>query len=408
MPWQRQLFRSSKIERALNISHLRDIARRYVPHFAFEYVEGGAEDELTLRRNREAFESYRFVPNTLVDTTQRNHRTTLFGSEIKAPLIIAPTGMNGILRYQGDLALARAAASAGIPFTLSTVSTTKLETIAEKVGGRLWMQVYVMRDRSISENIIRRAHAAGYQALVFTTDANTFGHREWDRRNYLRPGRLTTHAMLDMLRHPSWLSEVILRHGIPEFVNFAPYLPPGAASAIGGSTIIPTLFTPSITWDDIQWLRGIWDRKLLIKGVLSVPDAERAASLGCDGIVLTNHGGRQLDSCVAPIEMVEEIAAAVGEKMTVIVDSGFRRGADVVKALALGADAVMLGRATLYGLAAGGERGVSRALEILTAEIDRVLGQLGVNSVADLGPHLLHLAPGETDKCESRNRGVHS
>jgi (S)-mandelate dehydrogenase len=241
----------------------------------------------------------------------------------------------------------------------------------------------------VAESIVKRAQAAGFEALVFTTDANVFGHREWDRRNYVRPGRLKLRTMLDILRHPGWLRTVLLRNGIPELRNLADFLPKGGASAVGGSTIIPTLFGPNITWQDIDWLRGIWNGKLLIKGVLSVSDAERAVSVGCDGIVLTNHGGRQLDYCVAPFEVLPDIAAAVGKKMTIIVDSGFRRGTDIVKALALGAHAIMLGRATLYGLAAGGEAGVSRALEILTIEIDRVLGQLGINSVADLGPHLL-------------------
>jgi len=400
MPWQRRPFTSSRIERALNIGHLREIARRRVPHFAFEYVEGGAEDEVSLKGNRSAFEAYRFVPNTLVDTMNRHQRTELFGREISTPLVIAPTGMNGILRYQGDLLLARAAARARIPFCLSTVSTMRLETVAEQAGGRLWMQLYVMRDRKMAEAIVRRAHAAGYEALVFTTDANVFGYREWDRRNYVAPGKPTFRNLLDMLRHPSWLTEVVLRHGMPAFVNFAPFLPPEQASAIGGSTIIPNMFGPSITWDDIHWLRSIWDRKLLIKGVLSVPDAERAASLGCDGVVLTNHGGRQLDCCVAPIDMVPDVARAVGGKMTIIVDSGFRRGNDVVKALALGADAVMLGRATLYGLAAAGEQGVTRALEILTGEIDRTLGHLGVNSVKELGPHLLRTVAPPTREVE--------
>jgi (S)-mandelate dehydrogenase len=389
MPWRRRPFRDTSLSRALNIGHLREIASRSVPNFVFEYVEGGSEDEATLRCNRSAFESYRFVPHTLVDTTARHHRTQLFGSEIKAPLVIAPTGMNGILRKDGDLHLARAAAAAGIPFCLSTVSTVKLERIASEAGGRLWMQLYVMKNRKVAENIVSRAHAAGYEALVFTTDANVFGYREWDRRNYLRPGRPTFRNALDMFRHPRWLRDVLLSSGIPRFVNFAEFLPPGGASAIGGSTIIPTLFSPNITWDDIAWLRGMWDRKLLIKGVLSVADAERAASLGCDGVILTNHGGRQLDSCVAPFEMVPEIVAAVGDRMTIIADSGFRRGSDVVKAVALGADAVMIGRATLYGLAAGGEPGVRRALEILIGEIDRVLGQLGIRSLDELGPHLL-------------------
>jgi (S)-mandelate dehydrogenase len=389
MPWRRRPFTEKSVSRALNISHLRDIASRSLPHFIFEYVEGGAEDEASLRHNRAAFESYRLIPSTLVDTTARHHRTTLFGTEIKAPMIVAPTGMNGILRRDGDIMLAKAAAAAGIPFCMSTVSTVPIERLAKEAGGRLWMQLYVMKNRKVAESIIGRAKAAGFEALVFTTDANVFGYREWDRRNYLRPGRPTFRNALGMLRHPGWLSDVILSHGMPEFVNFADFLPPGAASAIGGSTVIPTLFQPDITWDDIAWLRNHWDRKLLIKGVLSVPDAERAASLGCDGIILTNHGGRQLDYCVAPFEMVPDISAAVGNRMTVIVDSGFRRGTDVIKALALGADAVMIGRATLYGLIAGGELGVRRAIEILTMEIDRNLGQLGVRSIDELGPHML-------------------
>jgi len=389
MPWQRRQFSGRDISRALNIADLREIARRRMPHLVFEYVEGGAEDEATLRCNRSAFASLSFVPRTLVDTTARHHSIELFGRPAAAPLVIGPTGMNGIIDPNGDLALARAAASAGIPFTLSTVSTTRLEDVAASAGGRLWMQLYVMRDRAVAEDLMRRADAAGFEALVFTTDANVFGSREWDRRSYRAPGSPTLRAMLDMLRHPRWMRDVLIRSGMPRFRNFEAFLPPGAATAIGGSTIIPKLFAPSITWDDIGWIRRHWPRKLIIKGVLSVADACRAADLGCDGIVLTNHGGRQLDSCVAPIQVLPEIADAVGKRMTLIVDSGFRRGTDIAKALALGADTVMIGRATLYGLAAAGEPGVRRALEILEVEIDRVLGHLGCRSVAELGPELL-------------------
>jgi (S)-mandelate dehydrogenase len=246
-----------------------------------------------------------------------------------------------------------------------------------------------MKDRAIDEDIMKRAADAGYEALVFTTDANVFGRREWDTRSYREPGKPTLRTALDTLRHPRWLMEVLVREGIPRFRNLESFLPPGAASAVGGSTIIPKLFAPAITWDDIAWIRHHWPRKLLIKGVLSVADAERAAALGCDGIVLTNHGGRQLDSCVAPIDVLPEVAAAVGKRLTIIVDSGFRRGTDIVKGLALGANAVMIGRPALYGLAAAGERGVQRALEILTTEIDRVLGQLGCCCVSELGPHLV-------------------
>ena len=389
MPWQRRPFAGRDLTRVINVADLREIARRRLPHFVFEYVEGGSEDENTLRCNRRAFEELSFIPQTLVDTTARHHRIELFGRACAAPLIVAPTGMNGMIHPQGDIALARAAAHLGIPFCLSTVATTRLEDVAATAGGRLWMQLYVMRDRAVAEDIMRRADAAGFEALVFTTDANVFGSREWDRRSYRAPGKPTLRATLDMLRHPRWIRDVLLKEGMPRFRNFEAFLPPGGATAVGGSTIIPRLFAPSITWDDIAWIRRHWQRKLIIKGVLSVSDAERAANLGCDGIVLTNHGGRQLDSCVAPIQVLPQIVEAVGQRMTIIVDSGFRRGTDIVKALASGADAVMIGRATLYGLAAAGERGVGLALDILVGEIDRVLGQLGTCSVAELGPHLL-------------------
>ena len=392
MAWRRRRYSGSDIARALDIEDLRQLAQRRVPNFVFEYVEGGAEDEATLRHNRSALGALRFVPQTLVDTSDRHQRVTLFGRECAAPLILAPTGANGVLHPRGDEALARAAASLGIPFCLSTVSTMRLEEVAAKAGGRLWMQLYVMRERRSAEDIAARAGAAGYEALVFTTDANVFGHREWDRRNYRLPGKPTWRNLIDAARHPRWVRDVIVRNGMPRFENIAAYLPPGGATAVGGSTIIPKLFEACIKWEDIAWLRSIWRGKLVLKGVLSVADAERAAALGCDAIVLTNHGGRQLDYCVSPVEVLPEIVAAVGQRMTIIADSGFRRGSDVIKALALGANAVMIGRATLYGLAAAGEPGARRALEILTSEIDRTLGHLGCRSVDDLKPHLVRTA----------------
>jgi len=389
MPWKRRPFDGGDLSRALNIADLRAVAQRRVPHFVFEYVEGGAEDEASLRCNRTSFEALRLVPQTLVDTSSRHLRTEILGRPAAAPLIIGPTGLNGMLHADGDIGLAKAAAHLGIPFTLSTMSTTRLEDVAKQAGGRLWMQLYVMKNRAVAEDIMTRAAAAGYEALVFTTDANVFGSREWDRRSYLAPGKPTLRARLDALRHPGWLRSVLIAKGIPRFRNIEGFLPPRASSAVGGSTIIPKLFEATITWDDITWIRRFWPRKLLIKGVLSVADAERAAALGCDGIILTNHGGRQLDSCVAPVDVLPEIAAAVGQRLSIIIDGGFRRGTDVIKALSLGAQAAMTGRATLYGLAANGERGVERALEILTTEMDRAMGQLGINSVADLGAHVV-------------------
>ncbi|MGH8304599.1 MAG: alpha-hydroxy acid oxidase, partial [Steroidobacteraceae bacterium] len=332
MPWKRRPFTGSDLSRALDIADLRELARRRLPGFAFEYVEGGAEDESTLRGNRAAFERLRLLPDTLVDTSARHLHTTILGSAAGAPLVIAPTGLNNLLHPLGDLALARAAAKRGIPYTLSSLSTTRLEDVATRAGGRLWMQLYVLRERAIARDLMQRAAAAGYEALVFTTDANVFGNREWDQRSYRTPGRPTVRTLLDALRHPRWIYQVLLRNGVPRFRNVESFLPPGAGSAVGGSTIIPKLFDATITWDDIAWIRKFWRGKLLIKGVLSAADAERAASLGCDGIVVSNHGGRQLDYCVAPIDVLAEISAAVGNRLPILVDGGFRRGTDIVKA----------------------------------------------------------------------------
>lgn len=386
MPWKRHPFTGGSLALARNIADLRELARRRVPGLAFEYVEGGAEDESTLRANRAVFEQLRLLPQTLIDTSRRQLRSTILGAPAEAPLIIAPTGLNNMLHPEGDLALARAAARRGIPFTLSSLSTTRLEEVATRAGGRLWMQLYVLKDRAIARDIMQRAAAAGYEALVFTTDCNIFGSREWDQRNFSVPGRPTVRAALDTLWHPRWLYNMLVRFGVPRFRNIESFLPPGKASAVGGSTVLPGLFEATISWEDIGWIRQFWRGKLLIKGVLTASDAERALALGCDGIVLSNHGGRALDYCVTAIEVLPEVVAAVRGRLPIVIDGGFRRGTDIIKALALGAEAVMLGRATLYGLAAGGEPGVARALEMLYTETDRALGMLGCNSVSELGP----------------------
>jgi (S)-mandelate dehydrogenase len=389
MALTRKHYAGRDFRRALSIEELRAIARRRVPHFAFEYVECGAEDELTLRWNRAAFESIRFVPGTLVDTTGRHTRTRIFDGESSAPLIVAPTAMNGMLCRRGDVALAQAAAAAGIPFCLSTFSNIRLEDLAAEVRGRLWMQLYLLGDRAIARDIVARAEHAGYEALVLTTDANVFGLREWDRRNYRAPGHPTLRNLLDVARHPRWLADIVIPGGFPRFENVLDFLPREARSARAGVAHLPRLLVPDVTWADVEWLRRAWPRKLLVKGILGADDARRAAELGCDGIVLSNHGGRQLDGCISPLEALPGITAAVGDRCVVIVDSGFRRGSDVVKAIALGAQSVMIGAAALYGLAAGGQAGARHAIDVLSSEIDRVLGQLGCNSLHELGPHLL-------------------
>ena len=365
------------------------MAKKRLPWFAFEFLEGGAEDEVTLAWNRVIFRTMRFIPRTLRPTAARHTRIRLFGRDASSPLIIAPTGHNGLIRHRGDVCLARAAAALDIPFTLSTLSNTRIEELRAQCSGRLWMQLYIFEDRELTLDIVRRAERAGYEALVITTDANVYGWREWDQRNFRAPGRLTLRCLAESLRHPRWLFDVLVPHGVPRLENVIDFFPPDARDTRGAVTHIPQLFGPTISWNHVAELRELWPRTLIVKGILDVGDARRAAEFGCDGIVVTNHGARHLDSSVSPMEVLPAIAEAVGDRLTIIVDSGFRRGSDVVKAIALGADAVMIGRAAIYGLAAGGEAGVRHAIGLLNSEIHRVLGQIGCNSLSEVGPEYL-------------------
>jgi (S)-mandelate dehydrogenase len=380
---KRRLYRGRDLRRAQNIAELQAMAAARVPNFCLEYLEGGADDELSLRRNRDSYDAIGFLPRTLVDVSSRDLSCTLFGTRIEMPTIIAPTGFNGLLSHAGDLMLAEAARDAGIPMCQSMVSTVSLEQIAA-TGVRHWMQIYPFKDRSNFAGVVRRAEHAGSEAIVLTTDVALFGNREWDRRNYRAPMKLTFANLIDVAMRPRWMWDVLVPHGMPRFRNLGDFLPPGRDSARNAATFLTDQMDPSLNWADVQWLRDLWPRKLIVKGILSAADALRAQSLGVDGLVVTNHGGRQLDGCPAPIEVLPEIRAAVGPEMTLIVDSGLRRGSDFVKARALGADAAMSGRATLYGLAAGGKPGAARALEILRTEIDRTLGLLGCPVLTEL------------------------
>jgi len=393
---ERKYYAGRDIGRALSIADLRVMAKKRLPGFAFEFLEGGAEDEVTLAWNRVIFRTMRFIPRTLRRTDARHTRIPLFDREASSPLIIAPTGYNGLMRHRGDVCLAQAAAALDIPFTLSTLSNIRLEDLRAACSGRLWMQLYIFNDRELTLDIVRRAERAGYEALVLTTDANVYGWREWDQRNFRAPGRLTLRCLADLLRHPRWLFDVLVPHGVPLLENVIDFFPADARDSRGAVTHIPKLLAPTITWNQLAQLRDLWPRKLIVKGILDVGDARRAAELGCDGIVVTNHGARHLDSSVSPMEVLPAIAEAVGDRLTIIVDSGFRRGSDVVKAIALGADAVMIGRAALYGLAAGGEAGVRHAVGLLNSEIHRVLGQIGCNSLSEVGPEYLDRNAAET------------
>jgi (S)-mandelate dehydrogenase len=401
---KRHYYSGRDVSRARSIEELRQMAVRRLPNFCLEYLEGGAEDEITLQRNRTVFDDIAFAPRTLVDITSRTLHRDLFGKRIEAPFAISPTGFNGMLTHEGDFALAKAAGDAGIPFGLSITSNAPLEEIARRTEGRHWMQVYLYRSRDFVRSIAERARAAGFETLIVTTDVPAYGNREWDMRSFRAPAKLTARNMIDTALHPRWIFDVLVPHGMPRFGNLSDLLPPGKDSAAGASSLIAREINPSLNWDDIKWVRDLWPGKLVVKGILTVEDANLAVSCGADGIVLTNHGGRQLDGAIPALAALPDVAAAVGGHTTILIDGGFRRGTDIVKACALGADAVLLGRATLYGLAAGGEAGAARAINLLKEEVSRTLGLLGCPDINQVGPEFLR--PARSELCQGRRLPV--
>lgn len=371
---------------AYDIADLRELARRRLPKGVFEFFDRGNGDEVAVANNRAAFERIKLNPHMLVDTSRRSLATTLYGKSQTMPLVVGPTGSAGLAWHEGEIALARAAKAAGIPYTLATGSMTSLERVAEEAGGKLWFQVYMWPDRAASHALIARAKAAGYEALVVTVDTPVTPGREYNLRNDMTvPFRFTRRNVSDVLLHPRWLTGVLLKYllttGMPRYENYpTPMKSRITALPMGRSMMV----TDSLTWDDLREVRRLWPHALMVKGILRAEDAKLAADCGVDGIIVSNHGGRAVDSTRAPIEILPEVVAAIGNRATVIVDSGFRRGADVVKALALGANAVMIGRATLYGTAVAGEAGAARAIEIYRDEIDRLLALIGCPDISAL------------------------
>lgn len=379
-----------------NIHDLREVARQRVPKGVFEFVDRGTEDEVALRNNRAAFERIKLNMRALVDVAGRNQEVTLFGVKHKMPIVIAPTGSAGLMWYHGELELAKAARDAGIPFSLATGSLTAMEEVTEKAGGTLWFQLYMWPDRSLSHKLVQRADAAGYKALFVTVDGVVSGNREFNLRNgFTTPFKFTRRNVTDILMHPGWLFGVLMKYlvttGMPRYENYPTDL---RAKMIAQPMGRSMLKNDSLNWDDLRFLRKLWPHTLILKGVMHPHDALMAAECGCDGIVVSNHGGRNFDSALAPIEVLPTIAEAVGKRMTILVDSGFRRGTDVVKALALGANAVMVGRPTLYGTAAGGQAGAARALKLLRDEIDRTLAFCGYRSIDEITRDCLVLPDG--------------
>ena len=378
-----------------NTSDLREAARRRLPKGLFEFMDRGNDDEVALRHNRIALERIKLRPRVLVDVSNRSQEITLFGNKHGMPIIVAPTGSTGLAWYEGEIALARAAAANNIPYTLAASSITALEKVAERAGGTLWFQFYMWPDRSLSRELIARARDAGYEALVFTVDTPVAPGREYNLRNgFTIPFKLTRRNVSDVLMHPRWLFGVLARYllttGMPRYRNFPPHTQTRITALPMGRT---TALNDTLTWNDVRELRKLWPGKLILKGILHPRDAMLAAENGADAVVLSNHGGRVLDSALAPIEILPQVLDTVGNRLTLIVDSGFRRGGDVVKALALGANAVMVGRAPLHGTASAGERGALRALQIYRDEIDRVMALIGCNSVADLNADYVVMPP---------------
>ena len=375
-----------RLARSHSIADLRRLAKRRLPRAVFDYADGAAEDEVTARRNEAAFEDYELLPRVLRDVSSVDLSTTVLGTPVSMPVMLAPTGMTRLFHHDGETAAARAAHRAGVVYTLSSLSTVSIEDLAAASDGPRWFQIYVWKDRGLVREFFDRCRAAGYDALMLTVDMPVLGQRERDLRNGMTiPPSLTLGSALDAALHPSWWWNFLTKPRIG-FANVAGKGDAGRGDLTALWTYINTQFDPSVTWRDLEWMIGEWNGAFAVKGVLDPEDAARAASLGARGIVVSNHGGRQLDHSPASLDALPAVVEAVAGRAEVILDGGIRRGADVAKALALGARACAIGRAYLYGIGAGGEQGVDRALELLRAELRRALALLGCPSVTALGP----------------------
>jgi L-lactate dehydrogenase (cytochrome) len=386
-----------RLARAACVADLRRIAKRRLPRGVFDYIDGGAEDERTLSANEAAFASVGFRPRILRNVSDVDARSTVLGQPLAYPLVLAPTGFTRIADPAGELAVARAAARAGLPYTLSTLSTRSIEEVRAVSDGRLWFQVYAWRDRGLVKEMVDRAAAARYEALALTVDTAVLGRRERDvRRGFSLPPAIGLGTFIDGALHPAWTWSFIRSEPI-RFANVAGRDVGYGASPVSLADYINTQFDPALAWKDVEWLRSIWDGPIIIKGVQTVEDALLAADAGVEAIALSNHGGRQLDGAPAAFSLVAPVADAVGGRVEIICDGGVRRGSDIVKAVAAGATACMAGRAYLYALAAAGERGVDRVLGWLHADIVRTMSLLGVGRVGELDRSLLDSGDGSKE-----------
>jgi len=379
-----------RLRSAANLDDLRAIARRRLPGGVFDYVDGGAEDEATYRRNQTDLGNWEFVPSVLRDVSSIDTSATLLGAPLPLPLVLAPTGFTRIVDPPGELAAARAAARKNIPYSLSTLSTRSIEEVAEVSEGRKWFQVYVWKDRGLVKNMIERAGENGYEALCITADLAVPGRRERDvRRGFSLPPKLGWEMVLEGMARPSWTWR-FLRSDPISFSNVVGLSEHDGSTAVELAELVKDQFDPSLSWADIEWFRAIWPGPMIIKGIQSAADARLAAEHGVEAIAVSNHGGRQLDYAPTPANLMEPIAEAVGDSLEIIFDGGVRRGSDIIKALALGARAVMVGRPYLYGLGAAGEKGVEWVIDFFAEGMARSMALAGVRSVAEVDRGLLN------------------
>ena len=381
-----------RLGRCASVEDLRELARRRLPRGVFGYIDGAAEDERTQARNCEAFHRLEFRPRVLRDVTDVDPGVTVLGRRHAMPLILSPTGFSRIADSQGELAVARAAERAGITYSLSTLGTRSIEEVAAVNAGPKWFQVYVWKDRGLVEELVRRAADAGYEALLLTVDVAVLGRRERDvRLGFTLPPQLGLDTLVDGIRKPGWTWDFLTSEPIvfSSAVSRDAGGGAGGVDAMGLAQYVNEQFDPKLDWNDVDWLRSIWEGPILIKGIQTVRDAVLAADAGAEGIVLSNHGGRQLDDAPPTLELVPPVADAVGDRLDVLVDGGIRRGSDMAKALALGATACMAGRAYFYALGAGGERGVDLVLKWFDEGFRRTMALLGARSVSDITPDMV-------------------
>jgi len=382
-----------------NVEDLRQIARRKIPRAFFEFVDHGSYDQITLGANREELKAIRFRQKVLIDADNRSLSTTMLGEKVSMPVAIAPTGLTGLIHGDGEILGARAAEAAGVRFCLSTMSICSIEDVRAATKAPFWFQLYVFRDRGFSESVIERAKAAGCTALFLTVDLPMRGQRHCDIKNGLTvPPRLTARNAIDVASKPAWALGVLMGKR-KSFGNVDVYLKNKRGIWAAGKWGADN-FDASLSWDDVNWIRKLWPHKLVIKGVLDVEDARRAADMGADGIVVSNHGGRQLDGAPATINVLPRIAEAVGERIEVLMDGGVRSGQDVLKALALGAKGCLIGRAFLYGLGAMGEAGVAKTLSLIAEELKVSMSLTGVRAIEDITRDILF------DYGEDRRRNI--